>query len=55
MAMKARYIGETVRVTGDVNGQAMLVEKFEAKKRGRFKKVWSQQMQREMWEERLRN
>lgn len=54
-AMKARYVGMQVRVTGDVRGQSIDVDKVEVKRGFTYKTVWSKEMQRELWQERLKH
>jgi len=50
--VKVRYVGDKIRVTGDVNQKyrTMKVEKLEVKRSGKYEMVWSPRLQDQHWE-----
>ena len=51
--VKVRNLGQTVRVTGEVNpkGIAIRVDKLEVKKDRKYELVWTKEMQKKAWDE----
>lgn len=45
-SVKARYMGKNIQVTGSVKGESIIVDKLEVKEGGKYKVVWSKEMQR---------
>jgi len=44
--IKARYAGKDVRITGKAKGESIIVDKLEVKESGKYKLVWSREMQK---------
>ncbi|UCD89942.1 MAG: hypothetical protein JSW04_00425 [Desulfobacterales bacterium] len=45
-SLKVRYVGKDVQVTGSVNGESIIVDRFEMKEGGKYKVVWSKEKQK---------
>ena len=44
--IKARYVGKDVLITGNAKGESIVVDKLEVKEGGKYKPVWSMEMQK---------
>ena len=40
-SLKTSYVNKPVRITGDLNGQSILVATIEVKKDGKYREVWN--------------
>jgi hypothetical protein len=52
LVVKARHVGEPIRVTGEANTKynAIKVEKLEVKRSGKYHTVWSKKLQDQEWQ-----
>jgi hypothetical protein len=44
--VKLRYVGKVIRITGQVKGESIIVDTFEAKEGGKYKPIWSKEKQK---------
>ncbi|MEJ2658462.1 MAG: hypothetical protein P8012_14930 [Desulfobacterales bacterium] len=44
--VKLRYVGKDIRITGQVKGESIIVDKLEAKEGDNYKVVWSKEKQK---------